>query len=354
MKWAETEQKAVNAFEQEQTEITEKMPSGSLFPLLSPVQILSLLLVVLLPAAACAQSALPPQAIEQLQQVVGNRIEAVSILGGDYAAAGGIYSFRGGNIADLSISKLGGGGAVASPKPLGLGSLQWTPVLQGNLGMVSAENTFKTGYLAGNRMTYDTLAIAAGGGMAIYFTEHLSVSPTISGMYGRVENKFTPQTANGNLVANAGNGTLVNWTLDTWSVVPGLDMDYEWVWGRTTFELSSRYTFFHTESFESSSPILGVKGNSTTWENKLEADVPLGLKVFGRELHTGGFFSRTEVFGDAAHGLNTDYFYTVNGRLVFDFLGKLWKLKWLGVGASYFWGHEFNGWSAGLDMQFKF
>ena len=33
--------------------------------------------------------AVPPPAVEQLQQVVGNRIEAVSILGGDYAAAGG-------------------------------------------------------------------------------------------------------------------------------------------------------------------------------------------------------------------------------------------------------------------------
>ena len=296
----------------------------------------------------------PPQAVEQLQQVVGNRIEAVSILGGDYAAAGGVYTFRGGTLADLSISKIGGGGEVASTKPLGLGSLEWAPVLQGNVGMVSARNQFKTGFLAGNDMNYDTLALAAGGGVAIYFTEHLSLSPTISGMYGRVENKFTPQNANGNLVETAGNGTLVNWTLDTWSIVPGLELDYEWRWGRTSFELSSSYTFFHTESFESSSPILGVKGNSTTWENKLEADVPLGLNLLGRELHTGGFFSRTEVFGDASHGLNTDYAYTVNGRLVLDFLGKLWKLKWVGLGASYFWGHDVQGWSAGLDMRFKF
>jgi len=298
--------------------------------------------------------AVPPQAVEQLQQVVGNRIEAVSILGGDYAAAGGIYTFRGGNLADLSISKIGGGGDVASTRPLGLGSLEWAPVLLGNVGMVSARNQFKTGFLAGNDMTYDTLALAAGGGVAIYFTERLSLSPTLSGMYGRVENKFDAQNANGNLVETSGNGTLVNWTLDTWSVVPGLEMDYEWMWGRTSFEFSSSYTFFHTESFESSSPILGVKGNSTTWQNKLEADVPLGLMLFGRELHTGGFFSRTEVFGDANHGLNTDYVYTINGRLVLDFLGKLWKVKWLGLGASYFWGHDFEGWSAGLDMRFQF
>ena len=126
---------------------------------------------------AFAQPTLAPGALQQLQDAVGNRIEAVNILAGDYAAAGGIYTFRGGNLVDLSISKLGGGGEVASPRPLGLGDLQWAPVLQGNIGLVSAENTFKTGFLEGNRMTYNTLAIEAGGGIAIYLTDHLSLVP---------------------------------------------------------------------------------------------------------------------------------------------------------------------------------
>ena len=303
---------------------------------------------------ALAQAVLPPDALQQIQHVVGNRIEAVSILGGDYAAAGGIYTFRGGSLADLSITKLGGGGEVASPRSLGLGGLQWAPVLQGNFGMVSAENRFQTGYLAGNQMNYDTLALEAGGGVAIYLTEHLSLTPTVSGMYGKVENTFTSHNANGDNVVSVGNGTLVNWTMDTWSVVPALDLDYQWMWRRTAFDFSSGYSFFHTESFKSSSPILGGKGNSSTWANKLDVDVPLGLRVFGRELHTGGFFSRTELYGDAAEGMNTGYLYTANGRLTLDFLGKLWKVKWIGLGASYFWGQDFSGWSAGLDMRLKF
>ena len=257
-------------------------------------------------------------------------------------------------MADLSITKIGGSGLIASPKPLGLGNLQWAPVLQGNLGMVSVENRFKTGYLEGNQMNYDTLAIEAGGGVAIFLTDNLSLTPTLSGIYGRVENRFSPHNTTGDFVKSVGSGTLVDWTMDTWSVVPALELDYQWTWGRTVFDFSSGYDFFHTESFESSSPIMGVKGNSSTWENKLDVDLPLGLKVFSRELHTGGFFSRTEVFGNAAQGLNTGYVYTANGRLVLDFLGKLWKVKWLGVGASYFWGQNFSGWSAGMDLRLKF
>jgi hypothetical protein len=295
----------------------------------------------------------PPQAIQQLQTAIGNRIEAVNILAGDYAAAGGIYTFRGGTLADVSISKIGGGGEIASPSPLGESSLQWAPVLKGSVGLVSAENTFKGSYLGGNQMTYDTLALSAGGGVAIYITDHLSLAPTISAIYGRVENEFHPHNANGDLIDSAGDGNLVNWTLDTWSVVPALELNYNWMWRRTRFDVSSSYNFFHTESFESSSIIVAVDGNSSTWVNKIEADVPLGLHIFGRELHTGGFVSRTEIFGNAAQGFNTSYIYTANSRLVLDFLGKIWKVRWLGVGVSYFWGHELEGWSAGLDMRFN-
>jgi len=31
----------------------------------------------------------------------------------------------------------------------------------------------------------------------------------------------------------------------------------------------------------------------------------------------------------------------------------LWKLRWFGLGASYVWGGNFNGWTAGLDLSFK-
>lgn len=304
-------------------------------------------------AAGWAQPFVPLEAVQQLQSAVGDRVEAVSILAGDYSAAGGLYTFRGGTLANVSISKLGGGGEVAAPRALGVGGLQWAPVLLGNVGYVDAKNEFRTGFLAGNEMTYHTLALAGGGGAAFYLTDHLSLVPTLSGMYGHVENEFHPQNAKGNLVSQAGSGVLVDWTMQTWSVVPGLELDYTWQWQRAAFEFSSRASFFHTESFQSTTPILGVSGDSTTWANKLEVDVPLGVKVASRELHAGGFFSRTDIFGGAANGLNTSYVYTVNTRVTLDVLGKLWVVRWLGVGASYFWGQNMGGWSVGLDVRLK-
>jgi hypothetical protein len=37
-----------------------------------------------------------------------------------------------------------------------------------------------------------------------------------------------------------------------------------------------------------------------------------------------------------------------------DFLGELWKVRWLGLGASYFWGDNFSGWSMGVDLRLQF
>ena len=304
--------------------------------------------------AAAQSPVVPPEAVAQFEQVIGNRVEAVTILGGDHGAAGGIYTFRGGSLADLSVSKLGGGGDVAAPRPLGVGAIKWAPVLQGNLGHIEAANTFTTGYLAGNRMHYDILAVEAGGGARFYFNDHMSLAPTISGIYGRTENEFEAQNAVGDAVKAAASGTFVDWEIESWSVVPSLELRYGWDWRRTRLEFGSRYNLFHTESFASSSSVISVEGDSATWQNKLDADVPLGWKLFGRELHTGGFFARTELFGGAAEGLGEDHIYTVNGRLVVDLVGAVWQVRWFGLGASYFWGDNSSGWTAGIDFRLQF
>jgi hypothetical protein len=303
---------------------------------------------------ATAQAQVPPAAVSQFQQTIGNRVEAVTILGGDYGAAGGIYTFRGGTLANVNVTKVGGGGNIAPVRPLGDTGLRWAPVVLGNLGFISARNTFRSGYLQGNEMTYDTLAAQLGGGSRVYVTERFSVATTVSAIYGHVENRFHPHNAVGDAVEPAADGTYVNWRLDTWSVAPSLELLYDWTWRRVRLQLTSHYTFFHTESFRSTSVQIDVEGDSHTWDNKVDADVPLGVKLFGRELHTGGFFGRTDLFGGISDGLNENHVYSVNGRLVLDYLHALWKVRWIGLGASWFWGDHVSGWTAGLDVQFQF
>jgi hypothetical protein len=175
------------------------------------------------------------------------------------------------------------------------------------------------------------------------------------GMYGHTENAYTATSAFS--LANLPEAKqlgLIDWNVDTWTIRPSLNLQYEYTWHRTIFTLSSEPTYFYTESFSSSSPNLNINGDSEAWVNKIDVDVPLDVELFGHELRTGGYFSRTDLFGDLQDGLNTSYVYEVHGRLVLDFLGELWKVKWIGVGGSYLWGDNIHGWSIGADVAFRF
>jgi hypothetical protein len=315
---------------------------------------LAVLLFSSLAGVAARGQALPPIPPDRLA-LIGERVEALTILGGAYGVGGGAYTFRGGNSPDVSVTKLGGSGDVGPRQPLGLGDMTWNLSLGGNIGWISADAVIQQSVLAGNELGASTFGVEFGGGPRFWFNDHLSLAATISGMYGHVENTYTAKTPAGQqyeaAMIQAG---WVNWKLDTWSVVPGADLQYVFMWGRTEWDINSTFTYFHTESFSSTSPVISVGGDSQTWVNKLDVDVPLGLEVFNHELHTGGFFSRTDMFGNLRTGLNSEYFYTINGRLVLDFLGRLWKVRWIGIGGSYFWGDKFDGWSLGLDMRFRF
>lgn len=310
-----------------------------------------LALLVLVTFSTPAQ--IPSDVVSQLRRTVGARVEAMTVLGGDYGVSGGTYNADNGT--DISITKFGGLGDVGDPRPLGLGDIKWQPRFQGNMGYLTTERQFHSGLLAEDKTENSTFAIQFGGGARFWFNEHLSLTPTLMGMYGHSENDFSARSAfsqaNKSALKQAG---LIDWDADTWTIRPGAELGYVWMWKRTTFTLSSSFAYFHTEDFNTSSSQVSVDGNSQTWENKIDVDIPLGKKIFDRELHTGGFFSRTEFFGDIEDGISADHLYEVHGRLVLDFLGKLWKVKWLGIGGSYLWGNTFDGWSIGVDAAFKF
>jgi hypothetical protein len=289
----------------------------------------------------------------QFTQVIGNRVEATAVLGGDYGATGGTFKYDNHN-AEFNLSKFGGGGDQGDPRPIGDSGLAWQPRIQGSLGYLAARVNPQTPDQFTDVSRINTFAIEFGGGIRFWFGDHLSLCPTIMGMYGNSKNSYTannPFTI-GNWIAlqNAG---FINWYANTWSAIPAGDAQWVQTFGRTIFTLNSTYTYYHTESFNSS-PTIDINGNSQTWKNKLDVDIPLGKELLGHELRTGGYFSRTEFFGGIQDGLNADHQYEIHGRLVLDFLGELWKVQWIGIGASYLWSNTYNGYSFGADIAFRF
>jgi len=318
-------------------------------------------LLSLLLMALPARAQITPEEMANLRNSVGNHIEAATILGGDFGMEGASYSR--GSKGNLGLSKFGGWGDIGDPQQLGTLPIAWQPQLQGEMGYVSAKRDFTAAdtlngqTLDGAYSKYHDFSIQFGGGPRLWFNDHFSIAPTFMGMYGYTENSFYP---NGNAFAAANQPAaraagLVDYNVNTWTIRPAADFQYVYTWGRTIFTLNSDPVYFHTESFSASNPNLHVNGNSETWMNKIDVDVPLGKDLWGHELRTGGYFCRTEMYGDLKSGLNLDHLYELHGRIVLDYLNQLWKVQWIGIGASYLWGNGgFSGTSIGLDVAFQF
>src|SRR6185312_2436397 len=262
-------------------------------------------------------------------------------MGGDFGVSGAAFKFS--KSEDLNLTKFGGGGNIGDPKPLGSSPLRLQPVVQGSLGWLHATNNKLPDQLADAENETRSFALQFGGGGRFWFNEHVNVAPTLMGMYGHVSDTFDPKT-NPTAAALEPEGRaegLLDWTAETWTVRPALELQYRYVWRRGIFTFTSNPVYFHTEVFSASNPNLGVIGNSATIDDKLDADIPTGVKLWNRELRTGGFIGRTEIIGGLKDGLNgLDHLYEIHARVVVDLLDELWKVQWLGLGASYLWGPD--------------
>jgi hypothetical protein len=78
------------------------------------------------------------------------------------------------------------------------------------------------------------------------------------------------------------------------------------------------------------------------------------LYLWGRQLRTGAYVSRSDIFGGLEDTFRTDAFYQAGGRLVIDVQGLFWKVEYVGVGGGYFWSDTFSGWTIGAEISFVF
>lgn len=320
--------------------------------------------------SACLLASLPafpvhgqitPSEASQIQSVIGNRIEALTLLGGDYGIAGGTFRTTGRLVSGgrtnttLGTSKLGGAGDIGDPQPLGDLGVGWQPRLMGNLGFIKSTNDLDAPLLQNDVNTFKGYGIEFGGGARFWLSDGFSLAPTLMLLYGHTQNDYIARSPfmQANL-ARATTAGLVGYDIDTWTLRPALNVQYVLTLERVLITLSSEPVYFRTQTLHRSNINVDVNGSSGSLDNKIDIDAPLALELFGHELRGGGYFSRTDLFGDLKAGLDVNHLYEVHGRLVLDVLNSLWKVQWVGVGASYVWGDSMRGFTAGLDVSFRF
>ena len=293
-----------------------------------------------------------PRGLDQLSELIGSRIETFSILDTQSGASGGTYASKL-NDSDLAITRVTGRGDVAPKKPLGDSGIFWSPVLEGGVGYGTFENHISTGPLAGNDSTIETLAVFLGGGVRFTVWDYLSLAPTFGFIYAHSENDVDARTPAGEAVVQRAGGIL-NWSADTYTLVPGIELRYRQLFGSIQLTLKSAYKYFHTEPIERSTDALSFESSSQWWFNEIDVEWRMPLYLWGRQLRTGAYFARSEVSGGLEESFKTDHFYQAGGRFVMDVQGLFWKLEYVGIGGGYFWAENFSGWTIGAEIAFAF
>jgi hypothetical protein len=310
-------------------------------------------LLLLSASAGISEAQISPARETLIQSAIGARVEALTILGGDFGLSDG--DFHSATGVDTSVTKIGGDGDVGDPRPLGDLNVGWQPRLQGNMGYLESSSHFGDPLLAGDTTELRTFAVEFGGGARFWTTRSLSFAPTVMVLYGHTTDTYSAQSTFGReSLPELQRLGLADWSVATWSLRPALNIQYLVPVGRALLTFSSDPTGFFTRGFARSNVNLRVGGDSGFVTNKIDLDIPLGIELYGHELRTGGYLSRTELLGDLKRGLDVQHVNELHGRIVLDFLDQLWKLQWLGFGASYLWGTNIRGWTVGADVAFRF
>jgi hypothetical protein len=319
------------------------------------------MLVSALPISTQAQ--VSPAQAALIQNGLGARVDALTILGGDFGLSDGNFT-SGGSIrpfpgpaanVDTSVTKLGGNGDVGDPMPLGDLNIGWQPRLQGNMGYIESWSHMRAAPLAGDTSALRTFAIEFGGGARFWTSESFSFAPTVMVLYGHTRDTYLAASEFGRQnISDLQQLGLVDWTVDTLTLRPAVNLQYILALGRVLVTFSSDPTGFFTQGFARSNVHVKAGGDSGFITNKIDVDIPLGVELYGHELRTGGYISRTELFGDLQQGLDVQHLNELHTRIVLDFLNQLWKVQWLGLGASYLWGTNIRGWTVGADVAFRF
>jgi Solitary outer membrane autotransporter beta-barrel domain len=337
----------------------------------APLRIGVAILFLLCSWATHAQ--LPPGALGQLDSAIGQRVEATAIIGTQDVATRAGLGWTLNNTAG-AIYKIPWETEMKDPSPLdasnelwaplferppgdtnfNIGSyLRWAPVFEGGIGYGSFADDFSSSVLEGNESDYYTVALSLGLGPRLYFGDSgFSILPSFSLLYAYTENDFKANTPAGEAVV--ANGQYVNWWVNTISAVPQFEFRYKKTFGRWTPLFSSTFAYFNTRPITRSTDALSFRSQSEAWANKVDLDFLTSWKPVTFPMHVGADFSRTDLYDGLRNALNTSYYYQTDGRITFDILGRIWKVKSVGVTGGYFWCGAFHGYSIGLEGSAQF
>ena len=77
--------------------------------------------------------------------------------------------------------------------------------------------------------------------------------------------------------------------------------------------LKSLFKYFHTEPISRSTTALSFESTSQWWLNEIDVEWRMPVYLWGRQLRTGAYLSRSELYGWLGTTFRTGHFYNAGG-----------------------------------------
>jgi hypothetical protein len=313
------------------------------------------LLAFLHPAAA---QTLPPPTRDALDQGVGSRVVAFSVLGGADAISGGSYAWHEQD-ETLQLLKIPLRYEFRAERPYAIGDtgLSWSPVLQGSAGYVSTTTSFGGTPLEGNSSETSTYIAGLGGGARVHLAEWLSVLPAFEADFSYSSEHFHAGNAAGAgvMAAEATAGELVDWSFYGMTLVPQADVRLGRWWDNVKPGLTSRYAFYHGVPLQDAPDLSTFAEDSQVWINQASVEFRTPWVVGSKPLRVGARVDRTNAYGGLADAMKTGAFQTAGAHVALGMEeGLLGPVDGLGLGGAYTWSNQFTGWSVEIQASLQF
>ncbi|MFT5409145.1 MAG: hypothetical protein ACI9NC_001866 [Verrucomicrobiales bacterium] len=310
-----------------------------------------LALALLALVAECPSQAeeisLSRDARQRITNTVGRSAEAFSILGSNQGASGGVYHSRTDTDSELRLTRFFGH-IDFSARELSK-SVEATPFVEAGIAWGSAENELG-GPLEGDRNEYNSFIASIGGGEKFSFGDHFSLSPGMGFVFANTENSYTAHSKLGRSLERELDDVAVNWDVNSITYVPNLEGAYTRSVGGIDFTLSSQYSYYRTDVLGGGRDTQDLETDSQVLATRIAAEFPLGISLGRLPLRSEVAYARVDLGGDIQDTLQTDYYNIVGLKILTRQTDNLPLLKHIGLEGRYFWGDEFDGWSAGLTL----
>lgn len=182
----------------------------------------------------------------------------------------------------------------------------------------------------------------AGVGWTQHVADRWKVRASLSASLMRIENHADYGGPGAGVLETAIDGVLVDF--DAWAAtgIGSLTLVHERELGVVHALVRARHAWAESDVFESTSPKQAGTSSSRFLNVRADLSGPTGLAVLGHDVAWGAFASRTD-FLEIDVSLGFDAVNEVGASLVDEVFG-------LRLGASYLFGPDVQGWSAGISF----